>query len=176
MRIQPYRGTNRQIEVIASRLRSRVDSDEVDDVSSASLLRQLVGRMGGEIEIAEDPSDQEMDGGSLVIRGRRDFTIFLSPYTTPLRDNFTIAHELGHYVLHYVLADQHAAPPLCFARYGSSPIEWQANRFAAALLMPQEKFRETFRLCEGNIPLLSGLFDVSLPAVQVRAKSLGLLE
>jgi Zn-dependent peptidase ImmA (M78 family) len=139
-------------------------------------LRKLIERTGGKIKVVEDPSDQETDGGSLEIRGKNDYTVFLSPYTTPLRDNFTIAHELGHYVLHFFFASAQPQTPIRFARYGSSPIEWQANRFAAAILMPADKFRDAYQKFNGNLSLLSGLFGVSLPAVEVRARSLGLIE
>ena len=173
MLVTPYPGTNAKIEKIAAQIRAKVDAPN-EDRSSASLVRRLVELTGGEIEVVEDPSDQEFDGGSLVIHGDRDYTIFLSPYTTPLRDNFTVAHELGHYILHFFLAEDRAATPIRFTRYGTSPIEWQANRFAAALLMPQKAFREAYQAANGDLSLLSGQFDVSLPAVEVRAKSLGL--
>ena len=174
MPAKPYPGTNSQIEKIAAGLRAKAGAQD-EGASSASLVRRLVGLTGGGIEVVEDPSDQEFDGGSLVIRGKRDYTIFLSPYTTPLRDNFTIAHELGHYVLHFFLAGGQVGTPAWFARYGTSPIEWQANRFAAALLMPENEFRAAYQACDGDLSLLSGQFDVSLPAVEVRTKSLGLL-
>ena len=170
---KPYIGTNDKIESLANEVRARVVKGE-EEVSPGTLVRRLVKETGGEIVVVDDPSDQEVNGGSLVIRGKRDYTVYLSPYTTPLRDNFTIAHEIGHYVLHYFLSEQDLTPPLWFARYGSSPIEWQANRFAAAILMPRDEFAQAYQEHRGNLHLLSGKFDVSLPAVEVRAKSLGL--
>lgn len=47
------------------------------------------------------------------------------------RRRFTIAHELGHYLLHRHLAAQFACADL-----DVSPIEREANIFAADLLMP----------------------------------------
>jgi Zn-dependent peptidase ImmA (M78 family) len=175
MSVSPYPGTNAQIEDIASRCRAKVEYPDQEN-SSGLLLRRLVTETGGTIVVVEDPSDHEVNGGSLEIRQKRDYKIYLSPFTTPLRDNFTIAHEFGHYLLHFFLAEEAPATPIWFARYGSSPIEWQANRFAAAFLMPQEKFRSEFARTNGKLSLLSGLFDVSRPAVEVRAKSLGLVE
>ncbi|EKT4505622.1 ImmA/IrrE family metallo-endopeptidase [Pseudomonas aeruginosa] len=54
------------------------------------------------------------------------------------RDRFTAAHELGHWLMHRNV-------PIRFHRseQGKLPAykdsEWQANRFAGALLMPSEK-------------------------------------
>lgn len=179
MRIQPYRGapyrgSNQDIERIAGGLRKTVADELGDKFSTRALLFQIVNRTGGEVEVVEDPSQQEAEGGSLVIRKLGDYTIFLSPWTTPLRDNFTIAHELGHFFLHFHLQREKPATPIGFTRYGSSPIEWQANRFAAALLMPIDLFRQKHDEFSGDHSLLSGWFEVSPAAVQVRAESFGI--
>jgi Zn-dependent peptidase ImmA (M78 family) len=175
MRSQPFQGTNRDIEKVANELRALLQKDVDEPLETRELLKELVKRTKGEVVVVEDPSVQEANGGSLVIRGERDYTIFLSPYTTPLRDNFTIAHELGHYVLHFFPQKEVAELPMSFTRYGASPIEWQANRFAAALLMPEQRFREKFADVSGDLYLLAGYFGVSRPAVEVRAKSLNLM-
>ncbi|WP_428480964.1 ImmA/IrrE family metallo-endopeptidase [Pseudomonas mosselii] len=54
------------------------------------------------------------------------------------RDRFTASHELGHWLMHRNV-------PIRFHRveHGQLPAykdsEWQANRFAGALLMPPDK-------------------------------------
>ena len=61
------------------------------------------------------------------------------------RRNFTLAHELGHYLLH-----RHARPKgiQCTSRnmadwsFGRGTIEAEANTFASYLLMPLDDFRE----------------------------------
>lgn len=74
----------------------------------------------------------------------------------PGRARFTFAHELGHVVLHgHVLKSQQAAAFRDFtatARYqrpedvpAYACPEWQANAFAAALLMPRDAVREYIR-------------------------------
>ena len=72
------------------------------------------------------------------------------------RYNFTVAHELGHHSLHkkwlYAQRDQqslfeHAETPSILCREeGLKPRgELQANRFAAALLMPEHLVKEVFK-------------------------------
>jgi hypothetical protein len=69
------------------------------------------------------------------------------------RLRFTLAHEIGHWELHrHLLARTsqidllgHAPPPpslVCRSADSRVPIEWQADRFAADLLMPAQMVRE----------------------------------
>lgn len=107
-----------------------------------------------------------------MVEGHGYFHIFLSPNTGRLRDNFTIAHELGHYFLH--TGTPEGSQPGQFGRYGDTLRERQANRFAAALLMPQARFRELATRFNRNIPVLAGCFKVSPRAAEVRLESLSL--
>ena len=51
--------------------------------------------------------------------------------------------------------------------------EYDANEFAAELLMPATKLKEIYDR-NGSIPKLAIFFNVSLAAVQVRMKKLGI--
>lgn len=121
MPAKPFVGTYDTIEQIAETFRSRFGIKPEEKLGGSSRLLELVSKTGGKVGILNQPAAYEADGGSLVIRGPNQYTIFLSPYTTPLRDNFTIAHELGHFVLHYVLrrTELEGELPLRFARYGT---------------------------------------------------------
>lgn len=74
------------------------------------------------------------------IRLRRD--VYDGVYNRKGRDRFTLAHELGHLLLHSnpgyarTLRESSSVKP-----YKSS--EWQANTFAASLLMPIEFLQRT---------------------------------
>lgn len=68
---------------------------------------------------------------------------------------FTCAHEVGHWVLHrrYVRSKKRtnsgSTAIVCRASEAKEPIEWQADYFAACLLMPADAVREAFqRVCE----------------------------
>jgi len=99
------------------------------------------------------------------------------------RKLFTVAHELGHWHLHRgdgtavhtrfcSEADVGAAP----ARLKSTQqIEHEANRFAAALLMPEPMVRSLAPAVQFNVRLLAQRFDVSVPAMQVRLEALNML-
>ena len=98
----------------------------------------------------------------------------------PNRRRFTVAHELGHYVLHD--RDAYVDKGYCVnfrdldSGSGTKSEEIEANRFAAALLMPQAMVRRAFdnlafELAGPNDDELSALarqFGVSTQAMAYR--------
>ena len=72
---------------------------------------------------------------------------------------FTIAHEIGHHVLHKenFCANESPDRPLC-REVGKKPVvESQADRFAAALLMPETIIKSTFEALEDtSVPRTAG--------------------
>jgi Zn-dependent peptidase ImmA (M78 family) len=67
------------------------------------------------------------------------------------RAAFTMAHEVGHWVLHRHLADMDGPSGrgeeviFCRREDAGKPVEWQANYFAGCLLMPEAHVRQAFR-------------------------------
>lgn len=155
-----------QIEDIGSNFRTTVDEKYPDEKNVTNLLSTVVSILGGKIIGTNDPEYFEINGGSLRIKAIGDFYIKLPMDTSPLRDNFTIAHELGHYFLHY----KKDFGERLYARYGNSPEEIQANRFAAAFLMPRERFIKARKDYNDCIPLIAAHFQVSTDVVQERMK------
>lgn len=97
--------------------------------------------------------------------------IVVNKHEFPLRQTFTVAHELGHKILHEEWAKSDNYKVLLrdpFARE-SSPVEQEANFFAANLLMPKSMMDEYYLLPPHEI---SEIFAVSVPAVKARLQSL----
>lgn len=82
------------------------------------------------------------------------------------RDRFTLAHELGHYLLH--------SSEVTLARLGEERVqayrdpEWQANTFAAELLMPIDL------IDTNDIDEISNKFGVSYSAAKLRVKKINM--
>lgn len=151
-----------QIERIAREVASRLRFTPGGDI------QLVVENLGGNIEYLGWEDWFNHDHDTIEIRGRRDFTIRLLGVDGPLRHHFTIAHELGHYVLHSQFGK---IAPMIAGRKGSTRVEWEANWFAASLLMPETEFRAA--VDEGLSDLaLSARFNVSMEAAQVRRKVL----
>ena len=109
----------------------------------------------------------------------------------PVRQRFTIAHEIGHHVLgHQLESGDHVhidhgnfisqrGPR---ASTGLDPKEIEANQFAAALLMPVTLVRQATTdvagkspLLDSHVELLADRFRVSQQAMTIRLTTLGLL-
>jgi predicted transcriptional regulator len=97
----------------------------------------------------------------------------------PRRRRFTIAHELGHLVLH---AGNSAAPAVFCRHVGSTEaaisdaIEREANHFAAELLMPGDLMRAAVARGETDPDVLGDRFEVSPVAAAWRLFNLGLCD
>lgn len=104
-----------------------------------------------------------------VNSNRRGAHIFISKKDHPWRQRFTIAHELGHLMLHRDGSLHHRD-----TTFAGSPAEQQANRFAADLLMPRAMMPTAMTSSGGSIKRLARLFDVSEAAMSVRVGNLGL--
>ncbi len=155
-----------RIENLGSSLRKEVDKQLKGVENVTVLLKLFVEALGGKIVGTKDPEFFEVNGGSLLIKSQGNFLIRLPMDTSPLRDNFTIAHELGHYFMHYKKDDG----VKLFARFGNDIKEIQANRFAAAFLMPKTEFIDVCKKCNNNIPFIASHFQVSTDVVEERLK------
>lgn len=137
----------------------------------------LASRLGGHI-VTGSTGHEDTESGSLIAREANDFTIYVSPFTSLERDRFTIAHELGHLLMHLpYIKKSNPSAVMRATRYvdemnsDSRRAEWEANWFAAALLMPAEQFRAA---AQKGVENLKSIFRVSEPAIRARAQSLGI--
>ena len=101
----------------------------------------------------------------------------------PVRKRFTIAHEIGHSVLHSkeqpIFIDK--TPKVMFRNIASSTgeifKEREANAFAAALLMPKELIEQELQNAPNDINkairYLADTFNVSENAMSFRLSNLG---
>lgn len=129
-------------------------------------ITRLVEDLGGKIEYADGAE-------SLHVNGKGDFVVKVPYFTSSLRDRFTIAHELGHYFLHYRLPSLKDSQS--YGRGGKNRAETEANVFASCLLMPRDQFASIWKNEDGDEWAVSAHFNVSPSAARGRAKILDLL-
>lgn len=158
--------SKKSIEVFAETLSKKLN---LKDKS----IRVLVEELGGTIAMINPfhRNDSKLDGSMIVDKNSNSFEISLSSLTSDVRDNFTIAHELGHLFLHAKGIDEDM---IRFNRYGSNRLEWEANWFAASFLMPKDDFKERCKEYHNSTALLALHYDVSQKAVSIRKESLGI--
>lgn len=136
------------------------------------------------VEVKEVPMEDSVSG-ILVIRDEHA-AIGVNEAHHPNRQRFSIAHELGHFMLHSKSSNLFIdATPIFFrddhSADGTEYQEIQANAFAAELLMPEKILREQLRNrpidAFDDLPLrqLAARFGVSVQALSIRLTRLGLI-
>lgn len=135
-------------------------------------IEPIVSALGGKIDFLNIDDWVEEKSGTLEVYKDSKFTIYISSFTGPLRNRFTIAHELGHYFLHARAGKKSIRVE---RRAGCSDrLEWEANWFAAGFLMPESQFREMVVSYDRDIDRIAAHFQVSNQAAATRMKDLGL--
>jgi hypothetical protein len=144
--------------------------DEADD------LRALPGA----------PADQGRLSGMLDADGMVIWLDRGEARRSPGRRRFTIAHEVGHLLLHVPVVHEsfcdRAADIQEVDKDGPTAElpelrqrEREANLFARELLMPESLVNEQARATGFNLPALADRFEVSVPAMRLRLRLLKLL-
>ena len=147
-------------------------------------VEHLALRLGLTVERAQLGDDVS---GILVIRDGRGL-IGVNAAQVPTRQRFSIAHEVGHFLLHpramQVFIDKQFTRPYLAAfrdatsATGEDRREREANAFAAALLMPETLVRDAVvRLAldvedEAAVAQLAKRFEVSQQAMTFRLVNL----
>ncbi len=138
------------------------------------------------IELKESALDDSMSG-MMVTRENGTSVIVINKDHHINRKRFSMAHELGHYLLHrdtrsiFVDTSEKKFYRDAEASTGTKIQEIEANAFAAELLMPEKKIKELVpeklsSLNDDIIENLSEQFGVSQSALIFRLQKLMLLE
>ncbi|MDR2125293.1 MAG: ImmA/IrrE family metallo-endopeptidase [Prevotellaceae bacterium] len=139
--------------------------------SGDSLNIEEVIKTFPDIELREESMQSNYSGYFRNVNGK--WIIGVNKLHHGNRKRYTLAHELGHYILH---KDKNVdiVDTTFFRNNETDSIEYMANEFAAKLLMPEDKVRD-FVDNQGikNIGELAEKFEVSASAMKYRIISLG---
>lgn len=106
-----------------------------------------------------------------------NFLISINAADPETRQRFTLAHELGHYMLHRHLIgdgldDDRAYRSTEAGKYHNTLIgpkeETEANKFAANLLMPRDAVESARKSHNNDVAAMAKLFGVSVQAMSIR--------
>lgn len=112
-----------------------------------------------------------------------DYVIYINESHPITRQRFTIAHEIGHFILHKDELDKGEKEIIDSAKIeagintlersidGCNVIEYGANKFAADLLMPEDIFKKIWNESK-TLEDVASHFEVSKEAAAVRASYL----
>jgi Zn-dependent peptidase ImmA (M78 family) len=145
-------------------------------------VEKLAKALGVRVEY--NPFDDELSGMAFLRDGKP--IIGVNSKHHPNRQRFTIAHELGHIVLHRshletaIMIDKsrNFIPRDPTSAEGTDPLEIQANAFASELLLPAKLVRQALSEWPGDLNdddyliALAKRFRVSLTAFQFRLENI----
>ncbi len=195
--------SGKQIENEALIFRNAFLGDDASNICAIDIDRFLEFQVGAEIDYAplsqdgsilgmtcyEDKDIQIWDAerqNPLIRRGKPKLILIDPDCDHDGRMRFTMAHECAHLLLHNADDFQNDA---CLSLNDFPTVkgkvtnwaEWQANRFAAALLMPMDLVLEKVRQFSDDEPSssdiniefdalseIAGLFEVSVQAMKIR--------
>lgn len=96
----------------------------------------------------------------------RETAIYVNKADPPFRQTFTVAHELGHHLMHRDWAMSTEYQVLLRDTDRVDPYEQEANAFAAHLLVPKHMLDRYMKMA--SVADLSKLFLVSIPVIKNR--------
>jgi Zn-dependent peptidase ImmA (M78 family) len=144
-------------------------------------LHEICRRLG--LPIAHERLGRDVS--AMLLRNGERGVIAVNSSHPLVRQRFSIAHEIGHFLLHkgvYIDKVTRVNQRVTRATIGIDPDEVQANAFAAELLMPFQlvlrEFTTAVRDGHGEAVLIKRLaarFQVSEQAMEIRLKVLGAL-
>lgn len=146
------------MEEFATRLRKRMEEKLPKDFNTSELVEITVKSLGGRI-IGADSPEYNAIFGMLKIYDKRNFVVKLSLYSSPIRDNFEVAVQVGRYIMSY---DEDDLPERVRTV--------MANRFAAALLMPRDLFLKVKNRYMGNVQSMAAHLQIPTEFVEERMR------
>ena len=156
---------NEGLNIIAEKYPD-IDFSDVDG-KNVALVGAICEKLGIDINLTILPN------GHAGYYDHQTNTIMVNDEQPATRNLFTVAHELGHYILHEGTNNRYDE----YHKYTPEERkkEFQANDFAGKLLMPEKQFIQSFRKNNGILLDVAYEFGVSVRACEVRAFNLGLV-
>ncbi len=136
-------------------------------------IAKIANSLGYHIKMFNPDPDQGVVSGMISSQDKR---ILINANDSYERQRFTIAHEIGHHILHFQYKNSDEIY-IDFRKPGNvnNPIkELQADEFAGCLLMPEEFFREAWNITKGHFKDMSLIFSISKAAIGMRAFNLNM--
>lgn len=157
---------NDSIERIADQLRDLLSFDPIDgDIFS------FVEGLNCKVEVVDASKRAFRSQGTLEVHSRERWSIYIPEHSSPLDDRYTIAHELGHYVLHSRMG---ANSIRAFRRFDSrEPVndaEREADAFALSFLMPRRLVEEKTASTDPDsaVDVVAAVFHVDRNSASIR--------
>ena len=146
---------------------------------------ERIFREKSDLELHSLVLDEEISGSINLDDKTSKYKILINNLKPTTRQYFTISHELGHYFFHQKIllkekvlidGDKFLDKPMLFRSNTlvMAAVEFEANQFAANLLMPEDSIKQAWESL-GNVYELANIFKVSVSTISIRLERLGLI-
>lgn len=159
------------IEEIAKQALKKAPNDELPVP-----VEEIVKSLG--LEVVAFPFHQKISG----LLKKEEGIIAINKNHHPIRQRFTTAHELGHFLLGHGMEEMNDSGVSIYEdeivdeSFDKPDLrEREANIFASALLMPADRVKNVVKKEGLEIDKLAALFGVSKQAMTIRLLSLKLI-
>ena len=148
----------------------RADDLTAEYFSPPIPVLEIAERNGVNVVFADFEEYSETVSGFCAFTKAR---LYVNADDRPERQNFTMAHELGHWILHRVYFVENPELYPVLPRFSepdkADPLEKEANKFAACLLVPK---RLLLPVRTSPISALASVFGVSRTMMEFRAQNI----
>lgn len=135
-------------------------------------LGALATALGLDVKISSLP----LNISGQISRTLSGYEIKINRHESRQRQRFTLAHELAHFLIHRDTIDRLGGTltdNVLYRSGASENIEYEANRLAAQIVMPEEALRREQarygnQISEAMVELLAERFGVSKAAMEIR--------
>lgn len=138
------------------------------DFEPGKSIFKCVHKLGGEIKNTLLSQLEENVAGAILVHGQNNFDVFIAHDTDFDTDQFTVAHEIGHYLLHSKQGQIKIEAAKTISKTDDSA-EHEANWFALAFLTPISKIKH-FQSKGYDSAKIAELFGISENLMNIRLK------
>ena len=154
----------------------RIDLDHREIVESHLAEKPVrLGCLAKELGISVKLSALERGRSGLIEVEDSAYTIKINRHETRERQRFTLAHEIAHFLIHRAIidTDRKIVDNVLYRSGQSKAVEYEANRLAADLIMPDNQIEvdiETLDvpITEDVIARFADEWQVSKAAMEIR--------
>lgn len=121
-----------------------------------------------DLKVYKSTFEKQNISGAIVKNTEKDeYNIYIKKDDAQVRQRFTVAHEIGHYLLHKEKLEDEHYDDIMYRGNMSNEEEEEANYFAGCLLMNKEPLLKIYRLLKDKKEL-ARMFEVSEAAMSIR--------
>ena len=135
-----------------------------------------LGAMAQELGLKVKLSTMKPGISGMIVKVEGEYIVKVNRHETRERQRYTLAHEISHFLLHRRTIDESNVGIVDNVLYRSGApeqLEYEANRLAADIVMPNALVTETFAslgtlVSEEVVDHMARIFQVSKVAMEIR--------